>query len=109
MPPLTKWNRLIRYVSAKDGSIRYGEPISDVKADIDQLVSEGRLEVQVLDGDTYLTLTHSGEKDQVKELLGPLTWRDVPILRCVGINYTTHSTFAASTVLHIDGLSICSA
>lgn len=96
MPRLTQWNRLIRYTSANDGSIRYGEPIvTDSKADIDRLASEGVLKVKVLEGDTYLTVKPTGEDDQVKELLGPLTWKDVPILRCVGINYTTHSALVS--------------
>jgi hypothetical protein len=29
----------------------------------------------------------------VHKLLGPLTKEDVPILRCVGLNYKTHSKY----------------
>lgn len=92
MAPITKWDRLVRYVSAKDGQIRYGEPIvSDSKPDIDQLALDGKLTVKVLEGTTPFSAEPTGEEDQVKELLGPLTPKDVPIVRCTGLNYKTHS------------------
>jgi len=94
MAPLTQWDRLVRYVSAKDGRVRYGEPIVDGEADIDQLAAEGALKVKVLEGPSALTAAPTGEEDQVKELLGPLTPAEVPIVRCTGLNYKTHSSFS---------------
>ncbi|KAF2766495.1 hypothetical protein EJ03DRAFT_329991 [Teratosphaeria nubilosa] len=91
MASLTAWHRLIRYVSAKDGKIKYGEPIlSDSKADIDALAQNGDLKVKVLDGPTPIQAKATGEEDEVKQLLGPLTPKDVPVVRCVGLNYKTH-------------------
>ena len=96
MAPLTSWDRLIRYISAKDGKIRYGEPIvSDSNPDIDQLVQDGKLEVKVLEGQNPIHAEPNGEQDQVKQLLGPLTHRDVPIVRCQGLNYKTHRKFSS--------------
>lgn len=92
MAPLTSWDRLIRYVSAKDGKTRYGQPIvSDSKPDIDQLAQDGKLKVKVLEGPGPIDAQLTEEEDEVKELLGPLTPADVPIIRCVGLNYKTHS------------------
>ena len=92
MASLTSWDRLVRYISAKDGKIRYGEPIvSDAKPDIDQLAQDGKLEVKILEGPTPLQATATGEQDQVKQLLSPLTSKDVPIIRCSGLNYSSHS------------------
>ena len=97
MAPLTSWDRLVRYVSEKDGKIRYGEPIvSDSKPDIDQLAQDGKLEVKVLEGPSPLEAMPTGEQDKVKQLLGPLTAKDVPIIRGVGLNYKTHSEYAFS-------------
>lgn len=91
MSSLTSWTRLVRYISAKDGKIHYGEPIvSETHPDIDGLAQSGRLEVDVLEGETPFSAQKTGEQDQVKQLLGPLAPRDVPIIRCVGLNYTTH-------------------
>ena len=92
MSSLTQWDRLVRYVSAKDGKVRYGEPIvSDSKPDIDELAQKGGLKVKVLEGATPLQAAPTGEEDEVKELLGPLTPNDVSIIRCTGLNYKTHS------------------
>lgn len=95
---VTAWDRLVRYVSARDGSIRYGDPVlaGDPKAaDIDALARAGELEVQVLEGSVkdagLFGLKGTGERDVVGTLLGPLTPADVPIVRCVGLNYKTHS------------------
>lgn len=92
MAAITKWDRLIRYVSAKDGQIRYGEPlVSDSKPDIDQLAQDGTLTVKILEGATPFLAEPTGAQDQVKHLLGPLTPKDVPVVRCTGLNYKTHS------------------
>nr|POF17462.1 uncharacterized protein CFP56_12876 [Quercus suber] len=91
-PPATKWDRLVRYVSAQDGQTRYGEPIvSGANPDIDGLAQAGQLTVHVLEGATPFLAAPTGAQDTVKHLLGPLTPRDVPIVRCTGLNYKTHS------------------
>lgn len=92
MAPITAWSRLVRYVSAKDGSVKYGEPIvSEEKPDIDALAQSGKLKVKVLEGANPIVAKPTGQEDDVKQLLGPLTPKDVPIVRCVGLNYRTHS------------------
>lgn len=105
MAPLTAWTRLIRYVSAKDGSIKYGEPIissSDSKyPDIDALAQAGGLKVKVLSGSSPILAKATGEEDEVKSLLGPLEPKDVPIVRCVGLNYKTHSKSPTSLSLSL--------
>lgn len=90
---ITAWTRLVRYVSAKDNQIHYGEPIlSDDNADIDALAQEGKLRVKVLDGDNGMDAKPTGAEDEVKQLLGPLRSDEVPMIRCIGLNYKTHST-----------------
>jgi hypothetical protein len=94
---LTAWDRLIRYVSAKDGKVRYGEPIvSEEKPDIDALALSGDLKVKILDGAGPFEAKPTGEEDSVKQLLGPLTPEDVPIVRCIGLNYKAHSKQTSS-------------
>lgn len=94
MAPLTSWNRLIRYVSKSDGQIHYGEPIVEGQnPDIDGLAQSGKLKVKVLQGSTPFNAKLTGKDDEVAQLLGPLTPNDVPVVRCIGINYKTHSQF----------------
>jgi hypothetical protein len=89
--PLVQWVRLVRYVSTKDGQTRYGEPIVEDSDDIDYLAATGALRVRVLQGTSAIAAVRSGDEDQVERLLGPLTPAEVPIVRCVGLNYKSHS------------------
>lgn len=101
--PVTHWDRLVRYVSAKTGQTRYGEPLADLTADIDQLAAEGVLKVRPLEGSNWLTAAPSDEEeDTVKELLGPLASKDVPIIRCTGLNYRSHSKSCSTTKIQLE-------
>lgn len=91
------WDRFLRYVSKTNGQICYGDPIlENNNADIDALAQEGKLRVKVLEtqGSFLLNAKPTGDEDEVKELLGPLTPKDVSIVRCVGLNYRSHSEMA---------------
>lgn len=86
------WERLIRFVST-DGRVLYGEPIlpsSDF--DLGDTTAETKLQAKVISGDIFDAGSKvTDEVATVQQLLGPLTKENVPILRCVGLNYLTHS------------------
>jgi len=85
------WDRLVRYVSASDGTVKYGQPILDSPdVDVAALAQEGKLEVHVAEGSNPLAARPGSQKDRVKSLLGPFRVEDVPIIRCIGLNYKTH-------------------
>lgn len=88
----TCWERLIRFV-ATDGRVLYGEPILPFPGfDLGDTTAETKLQVKLISGDIYDEASQvTGEIATVKQLLGPLAREDVPILRCVGLNYHTHS------------------
>ena len=96
------WKRLIRF-QASDGRILRGEPILPTE-DFDLgLVNESDgLEAKVITGDDMYDATGktvvSEEVVKVKKLLGPLAQEDVPILRCVGLNYAKHSQYCLSVL-----------
>ncbi|CAK7238096.1 hypothetical protein SEUCBS140593_010323 [Sporothrix eucalyptigena] len=88
------WERLIRFV-ATDGRILYGEPIlPTVDFDLGDTKESTGLTAKVIVGDNLYDTTGatkvSDEIVTVKKLLGPLAQKDVPTLRCVGLNYATH-------------------
>lgn len=91
------WTRLIRFV-ATDGRTLRGEPIlpSD-DFDLGTVTEATGLKAKVITGDDiYDTSGKTKVTDEVvtvKKLLGPLTREDVPVLRCIGLNYAKHSTF----------------
>ncbi|KAK4959168.1 hypothetical protein LTR10_003967 [Elasticomyces elasticus] len=85
------WSRLVRYISANDGAEHYGEPImSSDDQDIGELADAGNLSVRICDGSDALSATPTDREDRVKQLLGPLASDEVPIIRCIGLNYKTH-------------------
>lgn len=96
------WTRLIRFV-AHDGRTLRGEPIMpSPDFDIGNTTAETGLRARVVVGTDIYDVTGltqvTDEVVTVKELLGPLMPEDVPVLRCVGLNYAKHSRFHAPRV-----------
>lgn len=88
------WERLIRFV-AEDGRVLRGEPILPTPDfDLGTTTAETKLQAKVIQGDDIYDTTGktvvSEEVVTVQKLLGPLAPSDVPILRCVGLNYVKH-------------------
>lgn len=88
------WERLIRFV-ADDGRRLRGEPIlPHPDFDLGDTTQATGLRARVITGDDIYDQTGktvvSDEVVTVKQLLGPLAQTDVPILRCVGLNYAKH-------------------
>ncbi|KAH8700323.1 fumarylacetoacetate hydrolase family protein [Talaromyces proteolyticus] len=88
------WKRLIRF-EATDGRVLKGEPIlPDEEIDLGFITEKDDLKARVLSGDDYLDTTGkttiTDEIATVRKILGPFAQSDVPILRCVGLNYQKH-------------------
>ncbi|RYP14196.1 hypothetical protein DL765_006557 [Monosporascus sp. GIB2] len=88
------WSRLIRFV-ATDGRVLRGEPIlPHPEFDLGQTTEATGLRAKVIQGDDVYDTTGAtkvtDEIATVKKLLGPLSPSDVPIIRCVGLNYVSH-------------------
>lgn len=82
------WTRLIRFVN--NGKVYLGEPILGGETDIAALIAAGKkVEAKVIDGDAFEG-TVTDQTLSVDELLGPLTPQDVPLVKCVGLNYMKH-------------------
>lgn len=92
---MPRWTRLIRFV-ASDGRVLQGEPILPLPGfDLGYITESDQLKAKVIVGSDLFDTTGktkvSDEVVTVKKLLGPLAREDVPILRCVGLNYAKHS------------------
>lgn len=95
------WKRLIRF-QATDGRVLRGEPITeDSSLDLGLVTSADKLRARVLsDGDIYDTTGKTKLTDEiavVERILAPVAASEVPILRCVGLNYATHSKHPQSS------------
>lgn len=87
------WNRLIRFVG-DDNQVHYGEPIISSASEVTTLLDEGKLSAKELAGTSPFDCKETGKELKVQKLLGPLVPADVPIVRCVGLNYMKHSKCA---------------
>ncbi|KAF3004415.1 hypothetical protein E8E13_010315 [Curvularia kusanoi] len=88
------WDRLIRFI-ATDGRELRGQPIlpsSDF--DIGTTTEATGLKAKVIkvaNGDIFDGATQvTDEEVTVKKLLGPVTVDEVPIIRCIGLNFIKH-------------------
>ena len=99
------WKRLIRFVSTDGRTIR-GEPILPSEDfDLGSATEETRLQAKVISGDDiYNTSGETKVTDEVvtvEKLLGPLTPGEVPLLRCIGLNYAKHSMIYTKTPIRM--------
>ncbi|KAF2022368.1 fumarylacetoacetate hydrolase family protein-like protein [Aaosphaeria arxii CBS 175.79] len=91
---MPSWKRLIRF-EATDGRILRGEPVLPSEDfDVGSTTEATGLKAKVIDvkdGDIFSDgTTVTNEEVTVKKLLGPVTTAEVPIIRCIGLNFIKH-------------------
>ncbi|KAF4636505.1 hypothetical protein G7Y89_g1575 [Cudoniella acicularis] len=87
-----RWSYEIRTLKHCEDQFKYGEPIiSSSTEDIVELARTSQLKVKVCEGNEPFTAKPTERVETVKTLLRPLDPKDVPIIRCIGLNYKTHS------------------
>jgi hypothetical protein len=89
------WQRLIRFETV-DGIVLRGEPIlPHPDFDLGYVTEKDHLQARLIVGEDALDETGatlvSDEVVMVKRILSPLAPSEVPIVRCVGLNYMKHS------------------
>jgi len=111
-----QWQRLIRFEDT-EGNVRYGDAVLPADCDdVGKAAIEGTLEARVLQLPQGHTLVDSllssheyeinGSAVKVARLLAPLSKEDVPIIRCIGLNYIKHSTNATGKVDMVAALTL---
>ncbi|OHW90141.1 5-carboxymethyl-2-hydroxymuconate isomerase [Colletotrichum incanum] len=83
------WNRLIRFVDDNDIE-HFGEPQIQDESNLTTLLDKSDLWAIVYDGASPVSPLVKGERVHVKALKPLLTPKDVPIIRCIGLNYVKH-------------------
>lgn len=88
------WDRIIRFEGV-DGKIAFGEPCitADEVFSVQELAEKRQLKAKYFDGHDVFSLKATDKVVEVKSLLPCLTADDVPIVKCVGLNYIKHSEF----------------
>jgi hypothetical protein len=92
------WSRLIRFLDDED-QVCLGDAAANSAQDFTSLLESGNLTAEQLAGTDIFNAKPTGEIVHVKSLLGPLIPQDVPIIRCVGLNYAKHSMPSLSFLL----------
>lgn len=86
------WNRFIRFLD-EDDHLRLGDALVDSAEDFANLLQAEKLTARELIGQDLFSARPTDRVFRVRKLLGPLGPENVPIIRCVGLNYAKHSMF----------------
>ena len=86
------WSRIIRFLDDED-KIVFGEPEIKTAAELVEKYQGKALYATEFEGNSPFALSPTGRKVRVKRLPEVLTPADVPIIRCIGLNYMKHSMF----------------
>ena len=84
------WNRLIRFVD-DNGRETFGEPLVSDENELTSLLAKNELWAHEYQGASAIQTSQKGDKVRVKTLLDLFRPEDVPIIRCIGLNYKEHS------------------
>ncbi len=93
---MASWGRLIRFEDDSGREV-FGEPIVSGEASVQDLAEKGSLEAQAFEGTSPFDLKATNSTLKVKKLLPILTESDVPIVKCIGLNYIKHSKLSSLT------------
>lgn len=87
------WSHLIRFTATGSNDVQFGDAVVDSEeADIGLSAKESKLKAKLIKGDPLSPDCQvTDEVVEVGKLLGPLTPRMVPSVRCIGLNYLKHS------------------
>ena len=85
------WSRLIRFLTDEDKEV-FGEPDIQSAEELSVKLKQKELYATEFVGSDIFDLSPSTKKVHVKQLLEILRPADVPLIRCIGLNYMKHSS-----------------
>ncbi|KAG6022477.1 hypothetical protein E4U40_004583 [Claviceps sp. LM458 group G5] len=85
------WTRLIRFIAHEDGQVHLGEVIPTEHADVGLAALDGpKVFAKAITGSVFDGVVTSRTLT-VESLLCPLSASEVPLIRCMGLNYRDHA------------------
>lgn len=85
------WTHLIRFVAEEDGQIHLGNIDAKRYPDVGLSTFKGeKVSAQLVSGSAFDGVVTS-KTMTVKQLLSPIAMHEVPIIRCLGLNYRDHA------------------
>ncbi|KAH8701914.1 hypothetical protein BGW36DRAFT_314563 [Talaromyces proteolyticus] len=87
----SSWTHLIRFIAEEDGQVHLGQIDAEKFPDVGLAVYEGKkLSARLITG-TIFDGVLSDKVLHVATLLSPIGVEEVPIIRCMGLNYRDHA------------------
>ncbi|KAL4772059.1 hypothetical protein BDW60DRAFT_222689 [Aspergillus nidulans var. acristatus] len=91
MAPRLTWTRLIRFIAEEDGQTHLGELDAAQHPDIGlSVMNRERVAVREVTGSIFDGIV-TEKILHVARLLAPINVEDVPLIRCMGLNYRDHA------------------
>ncbi|KNG80909.1 fumarylacetoacetate hydrolase [Aspergillus nomiae NRRL 13137] len=85
------WAHLVRFISEEDGQIHFGEVDPSRYPDVGIAILNGeRVAVKLIKGSIF-DGTVTDTTVHIARLLAPIGMEEVPIIRCLGLNYRDHA------------------
>ncbi|KAH8882413.1 fumarylacetoacetate hydrolase [Thozetella sp. PMI_491] len=85
------WRRLIRFIAEEDGQVHLGDVDEKEFPDVGLATLNGeKVTASLIQGSIFDGVVTS-KKLHVAQLLSPIGMEDVPIIRCMGLNYRDHA------------------
>lgn len=88
---MAAWTHLIRFIAEEDGQVHLGQVDSQKFPDVGLAVFEGKKISANLVTGTIFDGRVSDKVLHVARLLSPIAMDEVPIVRCMGLNYRDHA------------------
>ncbi|KAL3481007.1 hypothetical protein BJX99DRAFT_194835 [Aspergillus californicus] len=86
-----KWTRLIRFIAKEDGQVHLGQVDATQFPDVGLSVLNGeQVTTKLITGSIFDGVV-TDKTLHVARLLSPIGTEDVPIIRCMGLNYRDHA------------------
>ncbi|KAL7768452.1 hypothetical protein ACKLNR_002753 [Fusarium oxysporum f. sp. zingiberi] len=85
------WTHLVRFVAEEDGQVYLGQIDHEAWSDVGLSFEKGeKMQAKLIQGCVFDGVV-TERLLTVKELLAPLAMEQVPIIRCMGLNYRDHA------------------
>ncbi|TVY56438.1 Fumarylacetoacetate hydrolase domain-containing protein 2 [Lachnellula cervina] len=85
------WTHLVRFIAEEDSQIHFGNVDASKYPDVGLSLFKGeKVAANLINGSAF-SGTVTEKVLHIKQLLSPLAASDVPIIRCMGLNYRDHA------------------
>ncbi|CAH0051950.1 unnamed protein product [Clonostachys solani] len=91
MATISRWTHLVRFLAVEDGRIHLGQIDAKKWPDIGLALDIGaRITANLIEGNAFNGIV-TNRTMEISRVLSPLSMAEVPVIRCLGLNYRDHA------------------